>query len=71
MAYATMSAIQIKAIRESLGMTQSEFAERLGVSQMAVSHWENGLRRPSGSAGILIKMLEKQPRKRKAEIFSK
>lgn len=71
MAFATMSKHEIKSIRTSLGMTQTEFADTLGVSQMAVSHWENGLRRPSGSAEILIKMLQKQPRERKSKIFSK
>lgn len=71
MAYATMSAQEIKSIRSKMGMTQTEFADALGVSQMAVSHWENGLRRPSGSAEILIKMLKKQARGKKAEIFSR
>lgn len=36
----------IKDIRESLSLTQSEFAEKLGTSQVAVSRWEKGLVRP-------------------------
>lgn len=71
MAYATMSAHDIKSLRESLGLTQTEFAEHLGVRQGAVSHWELGLRRPSGAAEILIKMLRKQAPKRKSKIFAK
>lgn len=71
MAFATMSKHEIKAIRNSLGMTQTEFAATLGVSQMAVSLWENGLRRPSGSAEILIKMLRKQTPAKKSKIFSR
>jgi DNA-binding transcriptional regulator YiaG len=66
-----MSARQIKSLRTALGMTQSEFAANLGVKQTAVSHWEIGVRRPSGAAAILIKMLQKQAQKKKSAIFAK
>ena len=43
----TMSiADNIKRIRESHGMTQLEFAQIAGVSDKAVSTWENGLKIP-------------------------
>lgn len=71
MAYGTMSATAIKSIREALGMTQSEFAENLGVQQTAVSHWEKGLRRPSGAAEILIEMLRKQAPGKKSKNLSR
>lgn len=32
----------IKALRLHMGLTQAEFAERLGVDQRTVSTWENG-----------------------------
>jgi DNA-binding transcriptional regulator YiaG len=32
----------IKALRLHVGLTQTEFAERLGVDQRTVSKWENG-----------------------------
>jgi DNA-binding transcriptional regulator YiaG len=32
----------IKALRLHMGLTQTEFAERLGVDQRTVSKWENG-----------------------------
>ena len=32
----------IKALREKLGMTQAELADKLCVSDKAVSKWENG-----------------------------
>ena len=70
MPFSTMAKEQIKAIRVSLGMTQEEFAESLGVKQAAVSHWEQGLRRPSGSAELLIKQLQKRPFQRKSKIFT-
>lgn len=36
----------IKSRRESLGMTQKELAEKLRVSQQAVTKWETGENRP-------------------------
>ncbi|MBI4378687.1 MAG: helix-turn-helix domain-containing protein [Nitrospinae bacterium] len=33
---------EIKNIRESLGMTQDEFARRIGVTVTTVSRWERG-----------------------------
>ena len=33
---------EIKGIRESLGMTQEEFAELTGIGQATISRWERG-----------------------------
>lgn len=37
---------RIKQLRKHLGLNQSEFASRLGVSQSAVAAWELGTRNP-------------------------
>jgi DNA-binding XRE family transcriptional regulator len=37
----------IKALRRHMGLTQAEFAQRLGVRQKTVSNWENGLYEPT------------------------
>lgn len=37
---------QIKAARKKVGITQAELANRLGISYVGVSQWENGLRKP-------------------------
>ena len=71
MAFSSMAKEEIKAIRSSLGLSQAEFAESLGVNQTAVSHWENGLRRPSGAAAILIQQLQNQAPRKKSRIFSR
>ncbi|MEL7039454.1 MAG: helix-turn-helix transcriptional regulator [Cyanobacteria bacterium J06592_8] len=39
----------IKALRRYMGLTQAEFAERLGVRQQTVSEWENGVYSPTRS----------------------
>lgn len=33
---------QIRTLREALGLTQAEFAKRVGVSKQALSKWETG-----------------------------
>ncbi|MDM8005506.1 MAG: helix-turn-helix domain-containing protein [Phycisphaerae bacterium] len=37
----------ITALREALGLTQKELADKLGVDKMSVSRWERGAIRPS------------------------
>jgi DNA-binding transcriptional regulator YiaG len=39
----------VKALRRHMGLTQAEFAERLGVRQKTVSEWENGVYAPTRS----------------------
>ena len=34
--------MNIKELRQKLGLTQVEFAELLGTTQMTISTWENG-----------------------------
>lgn len=38
---------RIRSLRETLGLTQEEFARELGVSFTTVSRWENGHGKPS------------------------
>lgn len=37
---------EIKKLRKQAGWTQTQLAERLGVSQATVASWESGIRRP-------------------------
>ena len=45
---------RLKELREAAGLTQAELAERAGLSQRAVSHWEQKLREPSWSAVVAL-----------------
>ena len=40
---------KIRELREKLGMTQTELAEKIGVSKSMVSAYENDIRKPSFS----------------------
>ncbi len=41
---------QLLRLRESLGVTQRELGERIGVDKMTISRWERGVMRPNATA---------------------
>ena len=51
----------IAGIREKVGLSQSEFAELLGVSVRTLQDWEQGRRSPSGAARTLLLIADKNP----------
>lgn len=53
--------VDIKAIRERLELSQSEFALMIGVSVSTLQNWEQGRRRPEGPARALLRVVEKRP----------
>ena len=53
--------IDVRTLRERLGMTQEEFAFQFGFSIGTVRHWEQGCRYPAGSARVLLKVIEHSP----------
>ena len=48
--------------RASIGMSQQEFAQLLGVSARTLQDWEQGRREPTGAAKTLLKVAVKHPR---------
>lgn len=58
----TISAPDIKAIREQFGIQQEEFAALIGVSVRTLQNWEQGHRHPTGAARALFKIVEKNPK---------
>jgi len=55
------SAPDVKAIRENLGMTQTELAATFGISLGTLRHWERGDRKPRGPALVLLSVLAHEP----------
>lgn len=45
---ADVTAQQIKALREAMGLTQQDFAHEMGVAISSVRDWEQGRRSPRG-----------------------
>lgn len=52
---------RIRSIRKRLNVSQPVFAELLYVTKATACKWEQGLRKPSGSALRLLEIAEKQP----------
>ena len=55
-------ALQVKAIREELGMTQREFASAYHLSLATVRDWEQGRYLPDQAARTLLKLIAREPR---------
>jgi putative transcriptional regulator len=53
--------VDVKAIRQRLGKSQSEFARMIGVSVATLQNWEQGRRRPEGPARTLLKVAAVNP----------
>ena len=52
----------VAEIREKTGLSQSRFAELLGVSVRTLQDWEQGRRVPSGAARTLLLIAHNNPK---------
>jgi len=60
-----MTPAQFRAIRERLGLSQAQLADRLGVAMNSVSRWEIGEREIHPMTAKLITFLEHEHRRAK------
>ena len=51
-----MNELDVKEIRKTLGLTQTKFAEMLGVSLITIQNWEKGRKIPSTKYKILCNL---------------
>jgi len=54
--------VDVKNIRNKIGMTQNEFASAFGISVSTLRHWERGDRPPHGPALVLLNVVAKDPK---------
>jgi putative transcriptional regulator len=57
----TFAPVDVKAIRQRLKKSQSEFARMIGVSVATLQNWEQGRRRPEGPARALLRVAAENP----------
>jgi putative transcriptional regulator len=53
--------VDVASIRKRLGLSQGEFAARFGFKLDALQNWEQGRRRPEGTARALLRVIEREP----------
>ena len=51
----------VKAVREQIGLSQSEFAQLMHVSIKTLQNWEQHRRTPTGPAAALLKIVTTAP----------
>jgi putative transcriptional regulator len=54
--------IDVRRIREKLGMTQEEFARQFGFSVNTLRHWEQGRRVPEGPTRAYLMVIDRAPK---------
>lgn len=55
------NAIDVRALRLEMGLTQEQFAHDFGVNIWTLRDWENHRREPEGPAQTLLKVIAKRP----------
>jgi putative transcriptional regulator len=55
------SAEDVSVIRNKLGLTQPKFAALLGISENTLQNWEQGRRKPTGPAKVLLRVAAEHP----------
>jgi putative transcriptional regulator len=53
--------IDVRAMRQKLGMTQEVFAARYGLTLARLRDWEQGRSAPDGAVRAYLKVIEKEP----------
>lgn len=57
-----ISPARIKAIRESIGLSQADFAALLNIPAATLRNWEQGRTEPDGPAKALLRVAESKPK---------
>ncbi|HSW01005.1 MAG TPA: NadS family protein [Sedimentisphaerales bacterium] len=58
----TYRSTDIRRLRESVDVSQAQFARMIGVSKGTLQNWEQGRRHPRGPAKALLRIFEKDPK---------
>lgn len=51
----------VRLLRERYGLSQAKFAALMGISVATLRNWEQGRRRPEGSAKVLLRVVARHP----------
>jgi putative transcriptional regulator len=59
--HGVIPSVDVTAIRQRTGLSQSAFAASIGVPEGTIVNWEHARRQPSGPAKVLLALLAKEP----------
>lgn len=59
----SVTPVEVRAIRQSTGLSQEKFAKVIRVSVGTLKNWEQGHREPTGPARVLLRVIKKDPKK--------
>ena len=59
--YPARATVDVRAIRQQLGLSQPDFAKRFGFTTSAVREWEQGRRQPEAAARVLLLVIASRP----------
>ena len=62
--YQLVTGDEVRRLRKRLGLTQAQFAQKVGVAQNSVARWERGEMAIRESAARLMRLLANEPPKR-------
>jgi putative transcriptional regulator len=54
--------VDVRVIRDELGMSQDEFARQFGFSVATIKNWEQGRRAPEEAAKTLLQIIRSEPK---------
>jgi len=56
-----LPAIDVRSVRQKLGLSQARFAARFGFTPATVKNWEQGRTQPDGPARVLLAVIAHHP----------
>ena len=60
--YTIPDLVDVRAVREGLGLSQSQFAARYGFSPRTLQEWEQGLSKPDVAVRAYLRVIENDPK---------
>ncbi len=54
--------VNVRAIRDKLNMSRSDFAALYGFSERTLEKWEQGVRQPVGAARAFLIVIDREPK---------
>lgn len=60
--YVYVPTVDVRKLRNDLGLSQTQFAAKFGFSLDSIQNWEQGHRKPEGPARTLLAVIARNPK---------